>query len=195
MPAIFCSVRYGSSTVCSSVTITQSMWKRALRDAWNAVGWHMFNRFVDKHFTKQGADEYRASNVAGSEPVYQARSGEGESGKQFWKSYNGRKQKKFGQQLAMVFSGNTRDGAKRATIYPTSNGVRVAMPGLVHLNQYKPPVKEYGPHAGEPSLDLRADVLAISSGEKEEMRAMHERFLVEWSSQKFLDNYIVNIQP
>lgn len=93
----------------------------------------------------------------------------------------------------MVFSGDTREGAKRAAIYATKNGVRVALPGCVHLNQYKPPAKKYGPHAGEPPLDLRPDLLAISFREQEELRRLHQRIMVDkWGSQ-FLENHVVQI--
>jgi hypothetical protein len=193
MPAVIsCEVKY-SGMVCGSVEVTRSAWRRALKETWSKIGFYLADRFVEKHFTKAGAEEYRSENVAGDGPVYQARSGEGESGRAFWKSYNGRKQKNTGKQLAMVFSGDTKKGAKRATISATSNGVRIALPGVVNLNRYKPPVKKYGPHAGEPSLDLRGDILAISRREREEMRAMHERLLVERFGQKWLDNYIVRI--
>jgi hypothetical protein len=178
MPMLFCEVRYGGR-ITASPDLGRVEWERALKETWNAIGWHLYEHFIEKHFTKAGADEYRQENVAGDAPVYQARSGEGQSGKAFWRSYNGRKQKKLGQQLALVFSGATRDGAKRATIYATRNGVRVALPGCVHLNQYKPPVKKYGPHAGEPPIDLRSDLLAISRRESEEIRSLHETLMIQ----------------
>jgi hypothetical protein len=158
-------------------------WKECLKAAWSEVGWHLFRMFVEKHFTKAGAAEYKSENVAGDGPVYGPRSGEGESGRAFWKSYNGRKQKALGHQLAMVFSGRTRDGAKRATIYATSNGVRIALPGCVHLNQYKPKPKKHGPHAGEPPLNLCGDLLAISRRESEELRDLFEKTaLQKWAT-------------
>jgi hypothetical protein len=195
MPTISCEVKYGASVMTGSVVYSQRAWRNALKEVWAKVGWHLFENFVGKHFTKEGAEEYRDYNVTGDTELYRPRSGDDEFGKQFWQSYQGRKQKKYGHQLAMVFSGNTRDGARRATIYATSNGVRVAMPGLVHLNQYKPKVKEYGPHAGDAPLDLRADVLAISRSEAKDMRALHEKLMVERFGQKWLDNYTVTIKP
>lgn len=190
MPVISCEVKYGGrigrSDVSSAMGIAALLpaeWNRALKETWAEIGHYFHARFVEKHFTKAGADEYRAENVAYGEvavdDTYRPRSGEGESGKAFWSSYNGRKQKQFGQQLAMVFSGNTKNGAKRATIYATSKGVRVALPGCVHLNQYKPKPKKYGPHAGEPPINLRGDLLAISRREAEEIRALHERLMVQ----------------
>ena len=197
MPAISCNVKY-SGGLCGSVEVSARAWREALKDVWDKVGWHLFNQFVEKHFTKAGAAEYREENVAGDAPVFQPRSGDDQSGKAFWRSYQGRKQKAQGHQLAMVFSGRTRDGAKRATIYATSNGVRVALPGLVHLNQYKPPAKKYGPHQGDPPLDLRGDVLSISRREAEELRELHERLMIEHFGERWLSHvsggvYDVNI--
>jgi hypothetical protein len=157
---------------------TVDRWKTCLKEAWSAVGWHLVRNFIEKHFTKAGADEYRTGNVAYGETAgddtYRARSGEGETGKAFWRSYNGRKQKRLGHQIPLLFSDRTRDGARRATIYATSNGLRVALPGVVHLNQYKPKSKKHGPHAGEPPVNLRADLLAISGRESEDMRKIFE---------------------
>jgi hypothetical protein len=183
--------------VNGSVEVTKSAWRRALKETWSAVGWHLFNQFVQKHFTKAGAAEYRAENVAygevAADDTYRPRGGEGESGKAFWKSYNGRKQKSLGHQLAMVFSGRTRDGAKRPSIQATFHGVAIRLPGVVHINQYKPRAKKHGPHAGEPPINLRGDLLAISRREQEELRALHERILIERFGQKWLENYIVHI--
>ena len=97
MPALSCDVKYAGSMITSSVYYSQSAWRAAIKDVWGKVGWHLFENFVGKHFTKPGADEYRDGNMSEpSGPVYQARSGEGESGRAFWKSYNGRKQKQTG---------------------------------------------------------------------------------------------------
>jgi hypothetical protein len=183
MPQIFCEVRYGSKISRNQAfpevaQMLPAQFNAASKAAWAAVGWKWFEDFVAKHFTSAGAEEYRAGNVAG-DPAYRARSGEGQSGKAFWRSYNGRKQRQLGQTLAMVFSGQTRDGAKRASIYSTRGGVRVALPGVVHLNQYKPRPKKYGPHAGEPPLDLRGDMLAISRAERDTVPPLHEKVMVE----------------
>ncbi len=194
MPVLSCEVRY-SGKLTGNTFVSQSYFNAALKETWSAVGWYLFEKFVQKHFTKEGAAEYRADNAAGSEPVFQARSGEGESGRAFWKSYNGRKQKRYGRQLALVFSANTRDGARRASIYATSRGVRIALPGCNHLNQYKPPAKMHGPHAGEPPIDLRADLLAISRSEVEELRALHERIMVSKWGRRFLETHVVKINP
>ena len=186
MPEISCQVRYGNLIINPSHGVDAGVgelhageWRKALKKTWNKIGWHIHRHFVEKHFTKEGAAEYRAENVAGDGPVYQARSGEGQTGRAFWASYNGRKQKQLGHQLAMVFSKETRDGAKRVSVHDTNHGVRVTLPGCVHLNQYKPPRKTYGPHAGEPPIDLRGDLLAISRREKEEIRALHERLMIQ----------------
>ena len=52
--------------------------------------------------------------------------------------------------------------------------VRVALPGLVHLNYYKPRSKKYGPFAGCDQINLRGEMLAISRREATELRKMFE---------------------
>lgn len=61
-----------------------------------AFQWH--KRFAAKHFTKQGAREYE----------YESRVGE-KGGANFKKTYTGRKKKKFGHTLPLVFTGKSRD--------------------------------------------------------------------------------------
>ena len=152
----------------SSADLGVAEFRRVLKEAWGEVGLHLFNNFVARHFSKEGASEYG----------YQPRAGEDASGKNFWRSYTGRKQKKMHHTLPLVFSGRTREGARRVTIYATSKGVRVALPGAVHLNQYKPPQKRLGTHAGEPPIDLRDELVAISDGEAAILAKIHEAAVV-----------------
>lgn len=198
MVVISAEVRY-SGRLTGNTFASQSYWRQSLKDVWNEIGWYFFKHFVEKHFTKSGAQEYREQNVAYGEvaanDTYRPRSGEGESGKAFWCSYNGRKQKQLGHQLAMVFSGDTRDGARRAKITATSKDATIALPGCVHLNYYKPHRKKRGSHAGEPPLNLRGDLLAISRRESETIRAMHERILVDRWSRAFLEKHVTKITP
>jgi hypothetical protein len=160
-------VRY-KPPLTSSGDLAASEFRSALKQAWSECGTYLFSRFVDKHFTKEGAAEY----------AYQPRAGEGTSGKNFWRSYTGRKQKKYHHQLAMVLTGRTREGARRSTIYATSKGVRVALPGCVHLNQYKPRPKRDGPRAGDPPIDLRDELMTISPSEAQTLAKIHEAAVI-----------------
>lgn len=160
-------VRY-QLPMTSSVDLGVAEFRRVLAEAWKDCGYHLFSNFVDKHFTKEGAKRYG----------YQLRAGEDASGKNFWRSYTGRKQKKMHHTLALVYSGRTREGAKRSTIYATSNGVRVALPGVVHMNQYKPKPKRIGSHAGDPPIDLRNELVTITGTEADVLAKIHEAAVV-----------------
>jgi len=148
----------------SSVELGLAEFRRALKEAWQECGMYLFDNFVAKHFTKEGAAEYH----------FAPRAGEDTGGKNFWRSYTGRKQKKYHHTLAGVLTGRTKEGARRATIYATGKGVRVALPGCVHLNQYKPRPKRLGPHAGEPPIDLRDELMTIAPSEAETIRKIHD---------------------
>jgi hypothetical protein len=190
-----CDVQYKIGDITANVkagnitSVTVGAWNRALKSTWEAIGRHLHEKFVQKHFTKTGAAEYRSGNVAGDGPVFEPRSGEGESGKEFWKSYTGRKQKSRGHQLPLVYTGETRDGAKRATINATNNGVTVTLPGCVGINRYKPKVKKYGKNAGAAPIDIRRDLLAISRQESDQIRAMHTALMVRQFGGRWLGTY------
>jgi len=152
----------------STVDLGVAEFRRILKEAWQEVGMYLFSNFVERHFTKEATGRYG----------YQPRAGEDTSGKTFWRSYTGRKQKKYHHTLPMVLTGRTREGAKRVTIYATSKGVRVALPGVVHLNQYKPKAKRIGPHAGDPPIDLRDELVMITDSEADTLRKIHEAAVV-----------------
>jgi hypothetical protein len=160
-------VRY-QLPMTSSVDLGVAEFRRVLQAAWSDCGYYLFNNFVAKHFSKEGKGEYG----------YQPRAGEDTTGKDFWRSYTGRKQKKYHHTLAMVLTGRTREGAKRATVYPTSKGVRVALPACVHLNQYKPRAKIRGPHAGDPPIDLRDELMTVTGTEADTLAKIHEAAVV-----------------
>ena len=153
--------------ISSSPELSAREFRQVLSEAWKVVGWELFNRFVDLHFTREGGKQYN----------YAPRAGEGVSGKDFWRSYTGRKQKKMHHTNPLVWSGRTREGARRATIYANSNGVRVALPGAVHLNQYKPPPKRLGPNAGQ-QIDLREELLRVAVNEREALAKLHEETVI-----------------
>ena len=161
------NVRY-QLPMTSSVDLGVAEFRRVLKEAWSDCGTYLFEKFVGKHFEREGKGRYN----------FAARAGEDTSGKNFWRSYTGRKQKQYHHTLALVLTGRTREGAKRSTIYATSKGVRVALPGCVHLNQYKPRAKRLGPHAGEPPIDLRDELMRITPDEAETLAKIHEAAVV-----------------
>jgi hypothetical protein len=123
------TIHYRGATV-NDGSFRRADWVRLMAYAWEQVGrkWHLEMR--PKHFTKQGALEY----------YYEPRQGEqtGTSGKRFWSSYTGRKLKKFGHTLPLVWSGETRAASGTAKITATSRGVRIAYAGMPPIHMYKP---------------------------------------------------------
>ena len=101
------------------------------REAWLACAelWHA--KFRPKHFTKAGAKEYG----------YQPRAGEGLSGKAYWRSYTGRKQRRLGQANPMVYSGKSRERTERKMFRAVSRGaksacqIRIGAPTLSYRRQ------------------------------------------------------------
>jgi hypothetical protein len=96
--------------------------------AYAVMGRYWHQHFLEKHFTKAGAQEYG----------YAKRAGEGEVGKAFWSSYTGRKQKKWGHTLALVYSGASRSRARQMDVRATSKGVNIVLhaPALNYKNEY-----------------------------------------------------------
>lgn len=85
------------------------------RDSLRALGVHWHEKMRPKHFTKAGAREYG----------YEKRKGEGSTGRGFWKSYTGRKQKKFGHQRPLEWSGESKQRTEHREITATAKRVRV----------------------------------------------------------------------
>ena len=81
------------------------------------IWWHTTMR--PKHFTHQGAKEYG----------YSPRKGErgSKGGGRFRSSYTGRKLRKFGHTLPLVYTGESRALTRIRNVRATSTGVRVIM--------------------------------------------------------------------
>lgn len=87
--------------------------RQASREAYQAIAEQHHREHTPKRFTKEHA------LAAG----YRKRKGEDLpfGSKAFWGSYTGRKSRKFGHTLPLVWSGQTRDRARMATIQVTTN--------------------------------------------------------------------------
>lgn len=112
------------------------------------VQWH--DEFRLKHFTLAGAREYG----------YSPRQGDGLSGKAFWRSYQGRKQKYLGHKIPLVYSGEARSLSEFRNIRGTSTSkkseVKIAMPALRKLN-WRHPASQ---------IDMADEMRRISAGEE-----------------------------
>lgn len=112
------------------------------------VQWH--DEFRLKHFTLAGAREYG----------YSPRQGDGLSGKAFWRSYQGRKQKYLGHQIPLVYSGEAQRMSEfraiRATSTSKKSQVTIAMARLQKLNWRHP----------NSQIDMADEMRRVSAGEE-----------------------------
>jgi hypothetical protein len=108
-----------------------------------------------KHFTHEGAQEYG----------YTPRSGEagGTSSKDFFRSYTGRKQRKFGHTLPLVYTGELREMSKTANIQPTASGVHVALSRANKANWHNP----------NSQIDMRDELTRVSDEEAKLLAEVH----------------------
>jgi hypothetical protein len=104
--------------------------RASLKTSWYNAGKFFHLNLRDKRFTKEHAMK------AG----YTLRKGEasGAGTKNFFRSYTGRKLKKFGHTRPLEFTGETRAAVRTASISSTSNGGKVSYPGAKKFN-YKNP--------------------------------------------------------
>ncbi len=78
--------------------------------------------------------DLRFTEAHGKAAGYSPRKGEGTSGKTFWRSYAGRKRKKFGHSRPLEWSGETRRAVAMANVATTRTHARIAYPGARKLN-------------------------------------------------------------
>lgn len=104
--------------------------RASLKKSWENAGRFFHLNLRDKRFTKEHAQK------AG----YTLRKGEdkGTNSKDFFRSYTGRKLKKYGHTRPLEFSGATRSAVRSANISSTSSGARVAYAGARSFNYRNP---------------------------------------------------------
>jgi hypothetical protein len=131
------------------------------KEVWLAAGelWH--ERFREKHFTRAGATEYG----------YTPRSGEGLSGKKFWQSYTGRKQRYKGHQRPLVFTGDTEKQAKRKKIVATSRGTKSSLRIYIRA----PRLNSRNPHS---KINMRDEMTRVSVLEVKRIVDLHNEQMV-----------------
>lgn len=87
--------------------------RQASRQAFQAIAEQHHRENTPRRFTKEHAIEAGYQKRAGEQLAFGT--------KAFWNSYTGRKLRKYGHTLPLVFSGQTRDRARMATITVTTN--------------------------------------------------------------------------
>lgn len=107
----------------------KSQLNNALKNSWLKAARYFHDRMRDKRFTVEHA------RAAG----YAPRKGDGLTGKAFWNSYQGRKQKRFGHQRPLEFTGKTRAAVRSyVSLSSTSKGSRASYPGARIFNFRNP---------------------------------------------------------
>lgn len=94
-------------------------WARIRKEAWTALGDYWHQHFRERHFTKGGGKLYG----------YTPRKGENLTGKKFWQSYTGRKQKKWGHTNPLVFSGLSQVLTRNRNYSVTKTRITIKLPG------------------------------------------------------------------
>ena len=93
-------------------------WRAVSKVAWRETGVVFHRDYLPKRFTHEGA---RLLN-------YTRRKGELMKGsKRYWRTYTGRKERRFGHTLPMVYTGESRQLARVRDVRSTSNGVKVVL--------------------------------------------------------------------
>lgn len=101
-------------------------------------------KFMHKHFTVAGGREYG----------YKPRKGEGKSGRDFWRSYTGRKKREKGHTRPLEFSGASKTLAKIRDVRATRNRAR--------LVQHARGLNRRNPHS---DIRMQDEIRAISEPE------------------------------
>ena len=151
------AIKY-TGPVPGSANLGQREFNDLVREAWSEVGAFWHQRFLKKHFTVEGGKEYD----------YAPRSGDGKSGKAFWRSYQGRKQRKYGHQNPLEWSGDLKQRAQvaRITTTATSSGstCKVTLPQAQKAN--------FKNKWSDPRLDMADELTRVSDAEGDEIVEM-----------------------
>lgn len=119
--------------------------RASLKKSWENAGRFFHLNLRDKRFTREHALK------AGYAPRKGEASGTGSKG--FFKSYTGRKLRRFGHTRPLEFTGETRSAMRAASITSTSNGAKVSYSGARKFN-YKNPFSS-------PTMNLNAEFRTI----------------------------------
>jgi hypothetical protein len=104
----------------------RKQYQQASSESWKDVGAEFHSQMRDKRFTHAHATK------AGYEPRVGSNMQPGQKG--FWRSYTGRKLRKFGHTRPLEFTGETRRAVSLASISSSRAGVKVAYPGARKFN-------------------------------------------------------------
>ena len=132
--------------------------QRLMKRVYTLLGTRWGQEYLPKHFDRRQR-EY----------AMQPRAGDRLSGRAFWRSYQGKKKKKYGHTLKLVYTGDSARKAKRFRVHATGQGknqgatVTVPTPTL----NFKP---------GD--LDMASEVRQVTPAERKSLVAFAEKTLV-----------------
>lgn len=154
-------IRY-HGPVPGSENLSARVLNQIKREAWEEAGHYWHAHLRPKHFTKAGAREYGYAPRKGEE---------GGTGKRFWRSYTGRKQRQKGHTLPLVWSGELRELSKiyklQATATSTRSRLRVILPAAQKANWRNPYSR----------IDMAGELTRVSDAEAVELVGVFDRFL------------------
>jgi hypothetical protein len=132
------------------VALKRNEWNAIKRDIYEELGVHWHDEFRPKHFTNRGATEYG----------YTPRQGEnmGKDTKGFFRTYTGRKLRKFGHTRPLVKTGVSEKLCKIRDVRATRNGVRVVIHART-FNRTNPGTQ----------INMREEITAFSDREDREL--------------------------
>lgn len=128
-----------------------------VKKVFQAIGQRWGEEFLPKHFTAEQS-KYDFAPRGGQQA--------GTVGKKFWRSYTGRKQKKYGHTLALVYSGRSAQQARGFQVHATRNGAKVTVPA---------PTLNYRTRGSD--LDMADEVRRITPDELRSLAAYGTRVL------------------
>lgn len=123
---------------------------RAKKGAFLTMGAYWHQHFRKRHFATVAYREYDYAPRKGDELPFGSR--------EFWRSYVGRKLRKMGHRLPLVYSGASRTLAKIRDVRATSKGGRI----MIHA-----PTLNLRPKGGR--INLREEMARISPREWQKM--------------------------
>jgi hypothetical protein len=156
-------MRYSGRVPGTMGHLSQREWNEIVRETWEEVGLYWHEHILPKHFTAAGGKEYD----------YAPRSGDNMSGKAFWRSYQGRKQKYKGHRRPLEWSGDLIKDCRtfRVTGTATSHGSRLR----VYLsNAQKANFKN---KFSDPRLNMAEELTRVSQEDRDTLTYMFNRIM------------------
>lgn len=153
----------------------QKQIRGTLKNAWREAALYFHTELRERRFSKEHARKAGYAPRKGEESRI--------SQKSFWRSYTGRKLKKFGHTLPLEFTGRTRAAMRAATITATSKGASIKYSGARVFNFHNP--------LSDPRMDLNREFRTILPEEANEMARIIEESM--WTVNESTDAEVLQL--